>query len=40
MDSSFDKWIEKPEERGITLLVTAGTFEMPGPEDVKRFRVE
>jgi len=41
MDSSLDRWIErKPEERSITLLVTVGTFEMPGPEEVKRLERE
>ena len=41
MDSSLDRWIEKkPEERGITLLVSVGYFEMPGPKEAEGSRVE
>jgi len=37
VDGSLDRWIDKkPEERSITLLVTVGHFEMPGPEEVRR----
>ena len=41
VDGSLDRWIDKkPEERSITLLVTVGHFEMPGPEEVRRLERE
>ena len=41
VDSSLDRWIDrKPEERSITLLMTVGHFEMPGPEEVRRLERE